>query len=123
MEYPDLNFKVVYEEANSNMFGEAFISNGSCEDIALEELEYLEKYNGNYMEERKALLDLSYEDFVKSYTHDNFFSDHPYSYLDREVLNRIKDEDLGLFINRHWNDSEAASEYKRRLEGGSKIES
>jgi hypothetical protein len=123
MEYPDLNFHVVYEESDTDTYGEASITDGSCTDNSMNELEFLEKHNGNYIEMQENITELPYEDFIKGYTHDNFFDEHPYSYLDREVLNRIKDEDLGLFINREWMDSKAEEEYKRRLAGGSKIES
>lgn len=122
-EYPDLTFNVVYEESGTETYGEAYITNGSCNDTSLTELEYLEKHNDNYVIEHTALWEKNYESFVKEYTHGNFFDEHPYSYLDRDVLKRIKDEDLGLFINREWNDSQAASEFKQRLGRGSTEES
>jgi hypothetical protein len=122
-EYPDLNFHVVYEESGTDTYGEADIADGSCSDNSMNELEFLEKYNENYLDEKESLLNLSYEDFIERYTHENIFEDYPYTYLDREVLKRIKNEDLGLFINRQWNDEQALAGFKQRLESGSTIES
>jgi hypothetical protein len=121
-EYPDLEFSLFFDEAGNDYFGEAFIKDGSCDSNELEERAYCEKYHGNYKDELAAVKDCSYEDFLKNYTHDNFFEEHPYAMIDRDVVERIKDEDLALFISREWMDEDAKEEYHRRLSGGSTVE-
>lgn len=121
-EYPDLEFKLNYEEGGCCLFGEAFIQDGSCNENELEEREYCEKYNANYQEELEALNNCSYEEFLEKYTHDNFFDEHPYAFIDRNIVDRIKQKDLPKFISREWMDNDAHEEYKRRLAGGSTVE-
>lgn len=121
-EYPDLEFNLHFEEAGCEYYGEATISDGSCYENQMEEDEYLSKYNDKYIDTKALLESCSYEEFLRDYTHDNFFDEYPFGYLDKIVVKRIKDKDLPFFMNREWNDKEAEEEYKRRLSGGSKVE-
>jgi|WetSurMetagenome_2_1015567.scaffolds.fasta_scaffold50361_1 hypothetical protein len=118
-EYPDLEFKVNFNESGNDYFGETSIQDGSDDTNELEERDYCETYDEFYKEQRAAVTDCSYEDFVKNYTHDNFFDEHPYAMIDHDVVKRIKDDDLPLFISREWVDEDAEAEYKLRLSGGS----
>lgn len=102
-------------------FAEATIQDGSCDERSMEEKEYLKKHHWNFKEVLAELTNCSYEDFLKNYTHDNFFGEHPYSLIDRDIVDMIKEEDLALFINREWMDSDAEQEYKRRLSEGSTV--
>lgn len=118
-EYPNLMFELSFEESAMDYFGTATISNGGCNENSMGELDYIEQYNEEYIDQLSTLNNLTYEEFVKTYTHDNFFDEHPFGYIDRAVVKKIKDEDLALFINREWFDDNAHEEYKRRLAGGS----
>jgi hypothetical protein len=121
-EYPDLEFNVHYEEVDCEYYGDALIVNGGYGENEMEEEEYLSKYNDEYIGTKALLESCSYEEFLRDYTHDNFFDEHPFGYLDKIVVERIEDKDLPLFINRQWNDMDAEEEYKLRLSGGSKVE-
>jgi hypothetical protein len=121
-EYPELNFHLIYEEPGNEIFGEATISDGGYYNNEMEERAFMEAHNGGYKEERKSILELPYDEFVKEYTHGKFFEEHPYGWLDLDIVNRIKDKDLPLFINRQWMDSDAERIFKARLAGDSTVE-
>lgn len=121
-EYHELEFQLRFEEAANEYFGTAYICAGSCNEISMKEIDYLKQYNEEYIDQLLALESTPYEEFIKTYTHDNFFEEHPFGFIDRAVVKRIKDEDLALFINREWFDGKAHEEYKQRLTGGSTIE-
>jgi hypothetical protein len=119
LEYPDLEFRLNYEEGGNDYFGEALIQNGSCDSNDLTERNYHERHHMGYQKELAILNDCSYEKFLSEYTHGNFMDEHPYAMIDRNVVARIKDKDLALFISRQWLDDEAKEEYQRRLSRGS----
>ena len=122
IEYPGLEFDVHFDEPDCEYYGDALIMNGGYDENEMEEEEYLSKYNDEYIGTKALLESCSYEEFLRDYTHDNFFDEHPFGYLDKIVVERIKDKDLPRFINRQWNDKDAEEEYKQRLSGGSKVE-
>ena len=119
-EYPGLEFQLNFNEPDCEYYGSSSISNGSYSENMMEEKEYLESYNNTYIMELADLNNCSYDEFLEKYTHGNFFYEHPVAYIDRDVLDRIKDKDLAKFINRQWMDNKAEAEFKRRLSGGSK---
>lgn len=118
-QYPDLEFQLNFEEAAMEYFGTATIHDGGCSETEMEEIDYVEQHNDEYIGLLALLEACSYEEFLKEYTHGNFFEDYPFGYLDRHVVKRIEDKDLAKFINRQWFDDEAEKEYKSRLSGGS----
>lgn len=121
-EYPDLEFNLRFDEGGNDYYGTAGIMNGGCSETEMEEIDYIEAFHADYIDKRDTMLKLSYDDFLKQYTHENFFDEYPFGYIDRHVVKRIEDNDLAKFINRQWFDDEAETEYKQRLSGGSKKE-
>lgn len=120
VEYPDLEFNFRFDEGDNDYYGTASIIDGSCTETEMEEVDYIEAFHVDYIDQRDSMLKLNYDEFVKSYTHDNFFDEYPFGCIDRHVVKRIKDKDLPKFLNRQWFDDEAEQEYKGRLSGGSK---
>lgn len=121
IEYPELQFNIHYEECGCANYGEIQIWDGSIAKTELNERQYCEKYNEEYKEQLEQITSSTYEDFLKDYSHGGF-DEYPYSYLDRNIVDRIKDTDLPLFINRQWMDPKARETYKLRLSGGSTVE-
>ena len=121
-QYPDLVFEINFEECGNEVFGKAFIKNGSSDITEMEEIPYLEEFNSLYIMELEDLNNCTYEQFLEKYTHDNFFIEHPFGYIDRCVVARIEKKDLPKFINRQWFDEKAENEYKRRLTESSTVD-
>ncbi len=118
-EYPDLEFNVRFDEGGNDYYGTAYIQDGSCNETMMEAVDYIEAYHVDYISQRDEMLNLPYDKFLESYTHDNEFDEFPFGYIDRHIVKRIEKKDLPKFINRQWYDDEAEAEYKRRLAGGS----
>lgn len=116
-EYPDLIFDLVYQEGGMDRYGEVHIQDGSYDETKLSAEEYSRKYHEEYKAAYQRIKFSTYKSFVKNYSRGNFFDEFPFSYLDKVVLNRIKDDDLPLFINRQWMDEDVEEMYKRRLAG------
>lgn len=116
-EYPDLIFDLVYEEGGNDAYGEVHIQDGGYNETELEADEYFLKYNEDYKAAYRRIKFSTYKSFVKNYSGRNFFEEYPFSYLDKQVLDRIKDDDLPMFINRQWMDEDVEEAYKRRLAG------
>lgn len=121
-EYPDLEFSLRFDEGGNDYYGTAGIMNGGCSENEMEEVDYIEAFHVDYIDQRDTMLAMPYDEFLKQYTHENFFDEYPFGYIDRHVVKRIKDNDLAKFINRQWFDDDAEAEYKQRLSGGSKKE-
>jgi hypothetical protein len=121
-EYPALTLNARFEERGCEYYGTAYIQNGSCNVSMMEAVDFMEAYHFDYIEQRDKMLDMSYEKFLKSYTHDNVFDEYPFGYIDRHIVKRIKKNDLPKFINRQWYDNKAEEKYKHRMAGGSSKE-
>lgn len=118
-EYPDLEFNVTFEEGGNDYYGTAYIQDGSCNETMMDAVDFVEAYNVDYINQRDEMLNMPYDKFLESYTHDNEFDEFPFGYLDRHIVKQIKTKDLPKFINRSWYDKKAEAEYKRRMAGGS----
>jgi len=62
-----------------------------------------------------------YENFLKDHDKyladiDNFYSGYP-ELVEKHVLKRFQDKDLGLLINYSWHNEANRKEYERRLKG------
>lgn len=117
--YPMLTFEVVYQEPANAVYGRQLIEGGSCvEDEVYTEEQSLELYDEDYQFEKKRIQDLPYEEFLEEYSKwndDGEVDDDPkFRYLSKDIVARIKDEDLPLFINVEWMDDEAEEQYKTR---------
>lgn len=117
--YPTLKFVVLYEEPANAVYGRQVYEGGSCEeDEAYTEEQWLEAHDKDYQLEKKRIQELPYEEFVEEYSKWNDegeADDEPkYRYLEKDIVKRIKDEDLPLFISVEWLDEDAAQQYKDR---------
>jgi hypothetical protein len=79
------------------------------------EEQWLEENDEDYYEEKKNIADLPYDKFLKEYSKWNDegeLDDEPkYYYLGKDIIDRIKEEDLPLFVNVDWHSDEIAKRY------------
>ena len=68
-EYPELQFNIHYEECGCAIYGEVQIWDGSIAETELNERQYCEKYNDEYIEQLNQITSSTYEDFLKDYSH------------------------------------------------------
>ena len=113
-----LLFKVHYSEPGCQLFGTFQIEDGCIlEEEELSELDYLSRYNDEFRKEKERIETISYDEFITEYSKEEVYVQHPDCLLEILIINRIKDDDLPLFINSKWMDKEAEKEYKRRFTG------
>jgi len=113
--YPDLTIEVAYEEAADQVYGDFTVIGGSCiESQELTEEQWLERHDDEYLFEKKQIETLTYEEFLESYTEWDVSCDPKYVYLGKDIVARIKDTDLPLFMNVDWMDETINRQYKDR---------
>lgn len=114
--HPTLTLVTVYDEPACEVYGRLEITGGSIvEDQEYTEEEYLELYDEDYKTEKKRIAELPYKDFLEEYTEWDVNDDTKYTSLGKDIINRIKDEDLPLFINVDWYRSSIEKEFKNRF--------
>lgn len=109
---PRLNFSASWEESAMENFGK--VSN--TEYTFLTPLEYYTEFNPDFFEERQQIENLPYDKFleyVEKYDSDD--EDFSYSYLEPLIIERIKQEDLPLFIEKVWHHCE--DKFTKKLKG------
>jgi len=119
--FPGLTFTVNYEEPGCNIFGVATIRNGAV----LEEKKDPYDYYSEFAEFQNAIgeiEDLPYDEYLKKYVEPGDIVDVEIDcpaaeYLERHIVERIKEEDLPLLINYEWG-NEGGKHYKQRLKKG-----
>jgi hypothetical protein len=109
--------KLLFNNAWRSEGGEAGVLS-ICVDDGVEyqedmsESEWLMTYDEEYKKEHDFIAEGDYKEVVVSYTKENFVQYH----FRKLLLDRIKDEDLPLFINFDWDgDEDVEEEYKERL--------
>jgi len=114
--HPTLTFVTVYEEPMCEVYGRLEITGGSTvEDQGYTEEEYLELYDEDYKIEKKCIAESSYEDFLKEYTEWDCYDEPKYTALGKDIIDRIRDEDLPLFINVDWLIDSITKKFKTRF--------
>jgi len=114
-DYPTLKIKVTYEEGGDQVYGEFTVEGGSCiESVDYTEEQYLERHDEEYQAEKRWIAESPYEEFLESYTEWDVSCDPKYVYLSKDIVARIKDTDLPLFVNVDWMDEGIDRQYKDR---------
>jgi hypothetical protein len=91
------------------------VEGGSCiESVDYTEEQYLERHDEEYQAEKKRIAESPYEEFLEEYTEWDVCSELKFAYLGKNIVARIKDTDLPLFINVEWEDEETERLYKNR---------
>jgi hypothetical protein len=114
-DYPTLTIVVSYEECGNQVYGSFVVEGGSCiESVDYTEEQYLERHDEEYQAEKKRITESPYEEFLEEYTEWDVYTELKYAYLGKDIVARIKDTDLPLFINVEWEDEETERLYKNR---------
>lgn len=114
-DYPTLTIEVGYEEAGNDVYGGFTVTGGSCiESHKFTEEQWLEQHDEDYQAEKKRIAELPYEEFLEEYTEWDVSEENQYAYLGKDIIARIKDEDLPLFVNVDWMDETVDRMYKNR---------
>jgi hypothetical protein len=114
--FDTLRIKVAYEEGANNVYGEFLVEGGSCqESVELTEEQWREGHDEDYQAELKRIQELPYEEFLEEYSDWDCTEEPQYVYLEKKILERIKDEDLPLFVNVEWRDEDVEQAYKNRF--------
>jgi hypothetical protein len=118
-EIPTLTITCLYEEPGMQLYGRLQYTEGSCiEDAVFTEEQWLEEHDDDYKFEKKNIAELPYDKFLDEYSKWNdegeLDDECKYRYLGKDIVARIKDDDLPLFINVEWNDDDAEQQYKER---------
>jgi hypothetical protein len=120
--YPDYLIEVVYQEPGMMVYGKAKYRGGACvEDVSFTKEQYLDTYDEEYNDLIGGIEEEEYESFLKDHDKyladiDNFYSGYP-ELVEKHVLKRFQDKDLGLLINYSWHNEANRKEYERRLKG------
>ena len=119
LQHPTLTITCLYEEPGCQLYGRLQFTGGSCvEDTIYTEEQWLEEHDEDYKFEKNAIAELPYDEFVEEYSKWNDegeLDDEPkYYYLGKDIIARIKDEDLPLFVNVDWHDDDINQLYKDR---------
>lgn len=114
-DYPTLTIAVSYEECGNQVYGSFVVEGGSCiESVDYTEEQYLERHDEEYQAEKKRIAELPYKEFLEEYTEWDVCTELKFAYLGKDIVARIKDTDLPLFINVEWEDEETERLYKAR---------
>jgi Ferredoxin-like domain in Api92-like protein len=121
--YPDYLIEAVYRESGMALYGKVKFRGGDkVEDVSFTKEEYLDAYDEEYNELVSGIEEEEYESFLKD--HDKYLGDIENFYylypelVEKHVLKRFQDKDLGLLINYQWNSEVNRKEYEWRLKGG-----
>jgi hypothetical protein len=78
----------------------------------------MELHDEDYIYEKKQIAELPYKEFLEEYAKWNDegeLDDEPkYTSLGKDIIARIKDDDLPLFMNVDWYDDAINQQYKDR---------
>lgn len=110
-----------YEEPGNRVYGRVCYDHGEMtEDRSYDEESWLEEENEDFRECKREIQEGSYENFIRDYKEGIDWEDiggsPQWSILEKYIVERIKDEDLPLFINTPWMSSEAQRMYSARFE-------
>lgn len=118
--YPTLEFEGSYEESAMSIFGKVAASNGIASYTDIEPIDYYTEFNEDFAHERLSIKESRYNKFLKHVLEDeNEDLDHLWYYLEPLIIDRLKKEDLPLFINREWRSDDAKEKYLTKLKGKS----
>lgn len=98
--YPDLIFNARYEEPGMEIFGTVHAHAGEFDTTEMEPLKYYSEYNGAFAEELDCIETLPYDEFLKYVEKFDEDEDFTFMYLTPLIIERIKKEDLPLFIDK-----------------------
>lgn len=114
--YPRLTFVVNSEEPGMEIFQKITASEGMAHTENLSPIDYYTETNEDFASERRTLKEIDYEKFkdylLNDWTSDKYFI---YEYLEKEIVARIKDKDLPLFIGKEWLNSYTEELISQRL--------
>jgi len=106
--YPRLSIRIMYQEGDNCIYGEATFENGVCvNEKSYSEEEYREAYDEDYKEKKAKILELSPDELVNSYSH----------LLEPIALKRIPDRSLPLLITYEWFSDDAQNKFEERMKG------
>lgn len=104
-EYPELTFKLLYEEGGCSLYGVLTGEEGAYFEETLEEEQYLERYNEDYCNEKTAWEEEDYETLInKLHEHEDVGELVTYYRIQKYIAKRIKIEDIPTVINNIWDD-------------------
>lgn len=114
--FPELTFK--------NAFIRHGMEAGECtvwtedgdtfyEEVGMTEHDFKMKYEPGYAEEYKSITEGDYKKFLDFFVE----NDPEYNEMEEEIVRRIKDEDLPLFVNKEWETGPAQNLFESRLKG------
>ena len=119
--FPDLTFKIDWEEPSCEVFGEATYNNGKGEVTDKTALEYYIDANDDMGLEYNRIHNSSPEDLLKELLENELegmtADDYPMNLLQPMIVAKIKHEDLPLIINMEWNE-EATRLISERMSHG-----
>lgn len=116
LNYPTFTFKNTFEESGMEIFGEIHGENGVLTVHDMTPLEYYTQNDEDFSKQRNFIEKAPYKIFLKNEL-TNPSNELKYYYLEPLIINRLKTEDLPLFINRKWIDSNAEKLFPSRLKG------
>lgn len=118
-----LHISCVYEEPGMIFYGRVSFDAGEMsEDVSFDEESYLEDHDEDFKISKQDIQECSYEEFLEGYIQGFDWmeaegGDPRWCILEKYIVERIKDEDLALFINTEWQHKEAEKMYRERLTG------
>ena len=116
--YPRLNFNGSYEESGCEVYGKFYGTEGEFTFTDMAPLEYFTEFNEDFAAEREFIEKSSYEDFLKHALEEETNDlDYLWTYLDPLIIDRIKEKDLPLFIDREWYNEDDAEKFTEKLKG------
>lgn len=98
--YPTLTFEAIYEEPSMEIFGKVHAKNNDYIETRMKPLEYFSEYNEDFATKRECIEELPYDEFLKYTLEFDYEKDFTYPYLIPLIIERIKKEDLSLFVNK-----------------------
>lgn len=114
--FPTLTIKVVYDEPGNEIYGCQSFTQGCCvEDRVMAEKTWRAEYDEDYIEEKLHIAECPYEEFLKEYGDWDIYDEPRYSTLGADIVARIKEKDLPLFMGVDWGDEETEQAYKDRF--------
>jgi hypothetical protein len=109
-EFPDIEFDMEYEEAGCEVFGKCTAKGGDVNDIPTEAEEHY-KQNPDYQQAQEDIKEMPYEKLLENFIApgniEEYFEKYDiyvegYQYLEEDIVNRIKKEDLPLLMSFGW---------------------
>jgi hypothetical protein len=116
--YPNLSFSMQSEEGGCGIYCVTNVQDGEVDQIDYDAYEYYYAFNDDFKHLVDQIKNAPYDDFLTLANEP--CEEEPFCMAEIDIVNRIEDKDLPLFVAHEWLSNSATTQFQQRLMGETK---